>query len=114
MSSKKKQITSTELRKHEAVLRERISHALEQELKDCAIPDLDKDPASGSLWASLPTVDSKTAFKISASIIEEVLGCQFKPIWIKKGGYSSITQATDHIIGQLETHCAPSKILVAA
>jgi hypothetical protein len=99
------------LKANKETLRKRISAALKQELEDCAIPDLDKDPVSGALWGSLPTVDSKTAFKISASIVEEILGCQFKPAWIQKGGYQSIEQATQHVLSQLEAH---SKSTLAA
>jgi hypothetical protein len=114
MSAKKKPLTAPAIKEHEDLLRARILKALTNELEDCAIPDLAKDPVSGGVWRSLPTVDSKTAFKISASIIEEVLGCQFKPMWIRKGGYSSIAEATDHIISQLEAKCAPAPALAAA
>jgi hypothetical protein len=59
-------------------------------------------------------VDSKTAFKISASIVEEILGCKFKPAWIRRGGYSSVEDATADVISQLEANCVVTSATATA
>lgn len=114
MTAKKQSISQAEFASHEASLRERLTDAIEQELADCAIPDLADDPTSGQVWASLPTVDSKTAHKISASVIEQILGCAFQPAWIRRGGYTSVGEAVTHVVDQIRTHCVTSSSPVAA
>ena len=113
MAQKKQSIDASKLTEKEPLLKQLIAAALDQELASCAIPDLPNDPNSGSLWSSLPVVDSKTAHKISASIIEQVLGCKFEPKWIRKGGYSSVAEAVADVINQLRTHYtkAPEEVV---
>jgi hypothetical protein len=111
MSGKSSMVTSEKLSSHAAGLKKEIRDVLNKELADCALPDLASDAQSGALWASLPTVDSKTAFKISASVIERVLGCEFRPIWIRRGGYISVDEAVAHVMDQLKVHCvAPTAV----
>lgn len=109
-----KTVTASVFAAKKAELVARITAALVQELADCELPGLADDPTSGSLWASLPTVDSKTACKISASIVEEMLGCQFKPTWIRRGGYDSTGEAAAHVVDQLQTNCVEAAVAVAA
>ena len=114
MTGNKKRVSKSEFASKEAQLRQQIKKALERELADCAIPDLAQDPSSGGVWASLPTVDSKTAHKISASVVEQLLGCAFEPAWIQRGGYSTVDEAVTHVVNQIRTHCVESKALVPA
>lgn len=79
----------------------KLRNAIESELADCELPDLADDPNSGALWGGLPTVDSKTAHKVTASVVEEHLGCDFDPAWIQRGGYESVDEVVAHVVSQV-------------
>jgi hypothetical protein len=91
-----------------------IRAAIDKEIEDCQFPELKSDPMSGALWSSLPLVDSKTAHKISASLIEQQLGVKFHPTWIRRGGYNSSTEAAAHVIEELKKHYVVDSSPVAA
>lgn len=52
------------------------------------------------LWDG-PVVDSKAVVKLSP-IVEEMTGVKIKPEWIRSGGYDSVEDAINDLIGQLE------------
>lgn len=105
MVTKNQSISEAEFARNEQTLRSDLAAALDRELADCAIPDLPNDPQSGGVWSSMPTVDSKTAHKISVSVIERILGCAFQPAWIQRGGYASTDDAVTHVVSQIRKHC---------
>lgn len=103
--SSKKTVSAATFAKRKAELRQALTSALSEELALCAHPDLNQDPNSGDLWSTLPTVDSKTAHKISVSVIEQILGCSFDPAWIQRGGYMTVEEAVNHVIDRLQNNC---------
>ena len=79
-------------------LRSRLTKDLQQELDDCALPDLNADP----LWDT-PEVDSKTVAKLSPAV-KELTGGSLDPRWIQRGGYHTVEEAVAHIVSQIEKH----------
>jgi hypothetical protein len=88
-------------------LRKRLTHDLQKELAECALPELPRD-ASTDLW-SLPKVDSKTVAKLSPTV-KEITGWRLDPRWIKKGGYATVGQAVEHVIAQIQQHCVAESV----
>jgi hypothetical protein len=84
------------------LLTKRLREALEQELADCALPELGGDPTT-DLW-DLPPVDSKTVAKLSP-VVKELLGRRMHPTWIRKGGYASVEEAITDLLAQIREHC---------
>lgn len=75
---------------------------LEKERTDTALPKF--GAAAGSdLW-ELPPVDSKSVAKLSP-LVKELVGRRLDPRWIRKGGYSTVKEAVDHMLVQLRRHC---------
>lgn len=83
-------------------LHQRLTDALDQELADCALPELGADPNS-DLW-DLPAVDSKTVAKLSPAV-KELIGRRLDPAWIRKGGYSSVENAVSDLLAKIREHC---------
>lgn len=79
-----------------------LKEQLEQDLADCALPDLAKD-FNTDLWAT-PKVDSKTIAKLSPTV-KEFTGFRLDPNWIKKGGYPTVAAAITHVMAQIKEHC---------
>ena len=80
----------------------RLTSSLENELKDCALPDLGGNQDS-DLW-DLPTVDSKTVCKLSP-IVQEFLGRRLEPAWVRKGGYHSVEAAIKDVVANMKKDC---------
>lgn len=100
--AKFKLLTLAEFNALRPKLRQRLTDALERELRDCALPDLGSDPDT-DLW-ELPPVDSKTVAKLSP-VVKELMGRQLHPTWIRRGGYVSIEAAVQDLLAQIRTHC---------
>lgn len=83
-------------------LRSRLIAGIEKERQDCALPEVGGKPGS-DLWSDLPPVDSKTVAKMSP-IVKDLTGRRLDPRWIKKGGYSTVEAAADHILAQFKEH----------
>jgi len=109
-----KLLTPAEFEALKPVLGKRLTDALEQELADCALPELGGDPST-DLW-DLPPVDSKTVAKLSP-VVKDLIGRRLHPTWIRKGGYTSVDEAITDLLMQIGKHCvigAPSEIATQA
>lgn len=91
-----------------ALLRRRLTEALQKEIEDCALPDL-ADDEDTDLW-TLPNVDSKTVVKLSPTV-KELTGWSLDPTWIKKGGYASVEDAVSDLVAQIKAHCVSEKAM---
>lgn len=100
-----KSFTPAEFAAIQAPLKKALSDALQKELDDCA---LDLDDPDSDLWDDLPTVDSKTVAKLSP-VVKKFVGRSLDPRWIRKGGYASVDEAVNDILGQLQKHCVAAK-----
>ena len=100
--AKFKLLTPAEFEALKPLLSERLTEALEQELVDCALPELGGDPTT-DLW-DLPPVDSKTVAKLSP-VVKDLLGRRLHPTWIRKGGYTSMGHAITDLLAQICKHC---------
>ena len=92
-------------------LEKSLTAALEQEKKDCALPDLGGNPKS-DLWSDLPEVDSKTVAKLSP-VVKGLIGRRLNPRWIRKGGYPSIKAAVQDLLMQIAKHCVADTPAIA-
>lgn len=79
-----------------------LTDGLEKERTDTALPKFGGAPDS-DLW-ELPPVDSKSVAKLSP-LTKELVGRRLDPRWIRKGGYSTVAEAVDHMLVQLRKHC---------
>jgi hypothetical protein len=79
-----------------------LTHELEKERTDTALPKFG-GPSGSDLW-ELPPVDSKSVAKLSP-FVKELVGRRLDPRWIRKGGYSTVSEAVDHMLVQLHKHC---------
>lgn len=63
--------------------------------------DIRSDGGGGSgLWHHMPEIDSKVVAR-TLPIFEEHLGTEVKPSVIQQGGYDSIPQMMDDIVGKV-------------
>lgn len=83
----------------------RLTSGLDNELKDCALPEIGGNPDT-DLW-DLPTVDSKTVCKLSP-IVQELLGRRLEPTWVRKGGYPSVDAAIKDLVINMKKDCIAS------
>lgn len=60
------------------------------------------------IMSSIPVIDSKVAITVSA-VVEEILGAEIHPSLIKKGGYSSIDELIEDLLGKLKACCKQKK-----
>lgn len=100
--AKFKLLTAAEFESLKPTLGQRLTDALEQELNDCALPELGSDPGT-DLW-DLPPVDSKTVAKLSP-VVKDLIGRRLHPTWIRKGGYGSVEEAIADLLMQIGKHC---------
>ena len=100
--AKSKLLTLAEFESLKPTLSQRLTEALEQELADCALPELGSDPNS-DLW-DLPEVDSKTVAKLSP-VVKNLIGRRLHPTWIRKGGYASVEEAIADLLTQIRKYC---------
>ncbi len=102
-------MTPTEYQAKQAGIQAALAVGLEKEIKDCAWqPEPDTD-----LW-DLPTVNSKTVCKLSP-IVEAMTGHKLQAKWVRKGGYSSVTEAVADLMSHIAQECvAPAAVIIAA
>lgn len=100
--AKSKLLTPAEFEALKPTLSQHLTSALEQELADCALPELGNDPST-DLW-DLPPVDSKTVAKLSP-VVKDQIGRPLDPTWIRKGGYASVDEAITDLLLQVRKHC---------
>lgn len=99
MATSKPKLTAAEFDALLPTLIGRLTSGLDDELKDCALPDL-----GGDLWNNLPTVDSKTVCKLSP-IVQDLLGRRLEPAWVRKGGYQSVEGAVKDVVANMRKDC---------
>jgi len=102
MATSKSMLTADQFEQLLPTLIKRLTSGLENELQDCALPELGEDPGS-DLW-NLPTVDSKTVCKLSP-IVQELLGRRLEPSWVRKGGYESVEAAINDVVANMKKDC---------
>jgi len=100
MATSKSKLTVAEFNKLLPTLIGRLTSGLENELMDCALPELADSPP----WDNLPTVDSKTVCKLSP-IVQELLDRRLEPSWVRKGGYSSVEDAIQDVVANMKKDC---------
>lgn len=97
-----KKISHTDFNSRQEGLRKALAGKLEAELDECTLPDAGDDDSD---LYDLPTVDSKTVAKMSPVVKEWMDGIGINPKWIRKGGYTTIDEAVDHILEQFAKDC---------
>jgi hypothetical protein len=110
MATSKPKITAEQFEALLPKLIGRLTSSLDNELKDCALPELGGKPSS-DLW-DLPTIDSKTVCKLSP-IVQELLGRRLEPSWVRKGGYHSVEAAVKDVIANMKKDCIAGSPLPA-
>jgi hypothetical protein len=87
-----------------AVLADRLRQWWAQESEDwdeAVEAEPDDDLPDEDLWEDMPTVDSKAIARTSP-IFQEILGIALDVKFIRRGGYSTIDEAIDHLVPQME------------
>lgn len=103
MASSKPKLTAEQFAALLPKLIGRLTASLDNELKDCALPEIGGNP----LYEDLPTVDSKTVCKLSP-IVQELLGRRLEPSWVRKGGYQSVDAAIKDVVANMKKDCISS------
>eukprot|EP00438_Fugacium_kawagutii_P035195 Skav231389 [mRNA] locus=scaffold7522:607:6029:+ [translate_table: standard] len=75
----------------------------EEESADTLPPDCVQ--RAGGLLNGIPEIDSKAVAK-AAPVVEGVIGVTLDPKWIRRGGYGSVDEMVEHLLGRIREACA--------
>lgn len=65
-------------------------------------------PQKPDIWSSIPKIDSKVAIKVS-TVLEAEFGQELHPSLVKQGGYESIGELIEDLLGKLRQCCSDVK-----
>lgn len=101
-------MTTQEFDQQREKLEKLIHQWWKEEQSGWSIDKKAKEKKSPDIMTSLPVIDSKVAITVS-TVLEDVLGKEIHPSLIKKGGYGSIEEMAEDLLGKLRECCKNKK-----